>query len=191
MHSPWPARPPNAQATRLPLPARLPPARASAPQDLRRAPASVPQALPVAASPACCCAPAARYLVPQHPTPVSPARRERALTRPASPAARPCRVVVWMAVSRPCVTTQSSSSLSLLSQYNIFFFVLRYNFFPSQPSCHNTLDCIAIQSQPSPLQYKPVYCNTLPARPRCLIAIQFPVLQYNFHSPQAFFSAIQ
>ena len=29
-------------------------------------------------------------------------------------------------------------------------------------------------------QYNFVYCNTLPAHPRCLIAIQFPVLQYNF-----------
>ena len=52
---------------------------------------------------------------------------------------------------------------------------------------HNTLDCIAIQSQPvkpPSLQYKPVYCNTLSAHPSHCIAIQMnPLLtklQYKF-----------
>ena len=40
------------------------------------------------------------------------------------------------------------------------------------PCYHNTVNCIAIQSQPSSPQYKPVYCNTLPAHPSYCIAIQ-------------------
>ena len=53
-----------------------------------------------------------------------------------------------------------------------------------QPFCHNTLDCIAIQSKPTHqplLQYTPVYCNPNSTLQAYFSAIQYSVLQYNFH----------
>ena len=50
--------------------------------------------------------------------------------------------------------------------------VSRHNPAGHCPCYHNPVNCIAIQYQPSSLQYKPVYFNTLPAHPSHCIAIQ-------------------
>ena len=99
---------------------------------------SAPSAQPVASRP--------RAYHPLRPsrTPRASAPPSRALRAPREP----CAPTAPSAVSWPCVATQSAAHCSSCHNTNLFFFVLRYKFFPSQPSCHNTLDCIAIQSQP-------------------------------------------
>ena len=102
-----------------------------------------------------------------------------ALTRPAACSARPrahdpcapyapnacpaCaqrRVVAWLAVSQPCVTTQSSSPLSLLSQYNF---------------------CIAIQIFPASLPVTIQYSLAIQLNPHlCHSSLsKTTILQYN------------
>ena len=86
---------------------------------------------------------------------------------PRAPRALLRRVVAWLAVSRPCVATQSSSPLPLLSQYSELY-------------C-NTVSALFSAIQTSVLQYTsspsiPLCCNT--TEPNILM-LQYTFLQYN------------
>ena len=125
-----------------------------------------------------------------HEHPAGPAGTPRcALARPAGLPACPCRAPVPAACAQrlparllrpaPCrgPGLRHSPAAHCPSYHNTIF-VLRYKFFfPSQPSCHNTKHCIAIQFhavqslaililQYNPSLYKPqsqykiLYCNT-------------------------------
>ena len=95
-------------------------------------------------------APPAARLRAQLPARLPPAEPARPLLAQRAHAHICCTqhsVVAWLAVSRPCVATQSSSPLSQLSQYNF---------------------CIVIQIFPHPAflpQYKTLYCNTISCSP--------------------------
>ena len=133
-------------------------------------PARAPSACaaPAAGRPcACCRAPAApACALRTHP------RCACAVPVPRTPS--PCllpagRVVAWLAVSRPCVATQSSSLKFLLVTIHFVYCDLLPQ--SSCPFSRNTVNCIAIQftsAQSSP------------------IAIQFYVLQYNSSQPSLF-----
>ena len=120
------------------------------------------------------CAPSAQPVVSpraQSPGRPRPAHLPHLLPLACLPRALQRRVVAWLDVSRPCVTTQSSSPLSLLSQYN---FCIAIQIFPA--SLPVTIQySLAIQLIPhlcnttSVLQYNP--CHSSPSKTT--------ILQYN------------
>ena len=158
---------------------------------------------------ACACAPRAparpRRVAPRaRPRRAAPRARPRLPPAACPPRACPCRARAPAARcpvpcrdTAACLTTQVA-----LSPATILQVVLRHNLASCSHSSHNTVQCIAIHSasqasqpaiqscnttEPSSLQYKPVYCNTLPAHPSCLgcntiyiIAIQNLLSQYIF-----------
>ena len=98
-------------------------------------------------------------------SPARPAARAPAASCARAPAARPPRAPAEpSAVSWPGWPCRGPVLLHSLATHcpncHNTIFVLRYKFFPCQPSCHNTKHCIAIQFHAvSLLQYKS--CNTI------------------------------